>query len=361
MSEIRESTSVKRLRNGKAVSIYLACTTGDAYQEYKGKDSSGNDVCSPDWTKDENRPTFFPSIAAGGVTVIPTDDKWWYNVIQLVFGADNLSTNSGLAGTFKRVTHNSVPALKIMKNLASESNQDSDTIKFNGAIKVGGIDDRIEKTEKITITRKGEATYKGIVMGIDNDGMVINAAGGSTRVYAKLLGGGEAIDNSKYIVEFKKQLNGAFVDITKADGSKLTDTSDHVVTITADMVNAFLNLYAIFKDATTLAELTSDVGTVQDTSDPLRIDKNAVPADETIVNDSDTVVYTPSVVDSSGNVRSEFANKFKFFLSNEDGKKIVGDYDHSAMATASQTITANDVDKAAPGNLMVEIVGDDTY
>lgn len=367
MSEIREVTSVRRLRNAGTVTVYLACNQGDAYQEYRGKDSNGNDIVKPDWAANDGlRPVWTPIIGAAvnksNIQIIPTDDKWTYNTTLLTFDGSGLSTNAGLVGTFKRVTVDGIPSLKAMKNLASETNQDSDTLKFDGAIKVGTVDDRVQKTVPITIVPKSESVYKGVIMGADNKNLVIAENGGSCKIFAKLLYGGEAVENGKYVVLFKKQVNGAFVNITDSAGNNtVLDNATHTVDIAADMVNSFLNVYAIFKDATTGAELTTDVGTVQDVSDPLRLVKNAVPADEVIESDTDTVVYTPQVVDSAGNVRPEFASKFKFFLSNEAGQQIVADYDNSATPSASQTITANDADKAAPGDLVIEIVGDDTY
>ena len=108
-------------------------------------------------------------------------------------------------------------------------------------------------------------------------------------------------------------------------------------------------------------ELTRDTQRVVHASDPLSIRKGAVTAKETTIEDSETVVYTPKVVDSEGNTKTEFNSKFKFFLSDEDGNAITGDYDFSSTPTSSQTITANDVDKADPGELMIEIVADDSY
>lgn len=103
----------------------------------------------------------------------------------------------------------------------------------------------------------------------------------------------------------EKQLNGSLVPLTDDTGSNVSDTSNHTITITNSMVNSALNLYAIFKDKNG-KELTSDVQGIIDASDPLSIKLNAVPADEVIVNDDDTVVYTPNVVNSDGQVMTEF-------------------------------------------------------
>lgn len=359
MSEVRRTTSVRRLKNGKEVTMKMECNVGDPYQEYRGEGASGS-TAAPDWTVDNNRPIIWAEIYSNMQRIVYTDDQWTYNVTKLTFGGDGLSTNPGMVGTFKRMTHQGVPALKIMKNLASKDNQDNDILYLDCAFKVGGIDDRARSSITIGISRASSDVYKGSIQPVGNKGFVIREAKSSIDVYAGLLFGGAKVANENYTVDWKKQVNGQLVALTKDDGGNVADTPNHTIKITNGMVNSALNLYAIFKDKAG-KELTSDIQGIIDASDPLAIRLNAVPADEVIVDDDDTVVYTPNVVDSKGNIKTEFASKFKFHLSDEKGKPIVGAYDNSKVPAASQTITAADVDKAAPGALVVEIVADDTY
>lgn len=338
----------------------MECTTGDAYQEYRGEDSSGNSIASPDWTAEANRPVIYAEIYSNLLRIIYTDDIWTYNVIKLTFDANGLSTNTGLVGTFKRITYNGVPALKIMKNLASKENQDNDIIKLDCAIKVAGLDDRAQSSITVQIGRASADVYKGSIMPVDGKGFTIRETNGSVQALGKLFFGGAVVPNGDYTIEWKKQKNGVLVALTNDAGATVVDTANHTITITAGMVNSAMNLYAVFKDKAG-KELTTDIQGVVDASDPMYIDKGAVPANETIIEDTDTVVYTPKVLDSSGAVMSEFNGKFKFFLSKEDGTKITGDYDYSKTPTASQTITANDADKAEPGALQIEIVADTDY
>lgn len=360
MSEVRLTTSVRRLRNGKEVTMKMECSTGDAYQEYRGEDSGGKGIASPDWMVEANRPVIWAEIYANLQRVIYTDDVWTYNVTLLKFGSDGLSTNSGLVGTFKRFTYNGVPALKIMKNLASKENQDNDVIMLDCAIKVGGLDDRSQSSITVQIGRASADVYKGSIMPVDGKGFTIRETNGSVQALAKLFFGGAVVANGDYTVDWKKQNNGVLVPLTNDAGAAVADTATHTIVLTAGMVNSAMNLYAIYKDKSG-KELTTDIQGVVDASDPMYIDKGAVPANETIIEDSDTVVYTPRVLNSDGAVMKEFNGKFKFYLTKEDGTKITGDYDHSKTATSSQTITANDVDKADPGALQIEIVADTAY
>lgn len=358
MSEVRKVTSVRRLKNGKEVTMKMECNVGDPYQDYRGESDAGS-IAAPDWTVDENRPIIWAEIYSNLLRIVYTDDQWTYNVTKLTFGEDGLSTNSGLEGVFLRTTYQGVPALKIMKNLASKDNQDNDVLSLDCAFKVGGIDDRAQSSMTIGIGRASSDVYKGSIQPVGNSGFVIRESKSSIQVYAGLMFGGSKVGNESYTVDWKKMVNGELVPLTDDSSGNVSDTTNHTITITNAMVNSALNLYAVFKDKQG-KELTSDVQGILDASDPLSIQLNAVPADEIIINDDDTVVYTPNVVNSSGQVMSEFANKFLFLLSNEQGEKITGTYDNSTVPTASQTITAADVDKAEPGALIIEIIADDT-
>lgn len=360
MSEVRETTTIRRLRNGKEVTVKMECNVGDPFQDYRGEGENGQALVSPDWAIESNQPIFWANIYTNLLRIIYTDDQWTYNVTKLIFGPDGLSTNKGLEGVFKRITHNEVPALKIVKNLASKENQDNDSIGLDCAIKVAGIDDRAQGQMTIQIGRVSADVYKGRILSPDNNGYTIRDTGGSIKLRGQLYHGGSVVPNGEYSVDWKKIVNGQLQPLTTGTGSEVSDGTDHIITVTADMVDSALNVYALFKDKNG-AVLTSDTQGVVDASDPMHIAKNAVPANETIVYDSDTVVYTPSVLNSKGEKMSEFDGKFKFAASKEDGTPITLDNDHSTVATTSQTITANDVDKAEPGSLQLEIIANDKF
>ena len=368
MSEVRETTTVRRLRNGKEVTVKMECNVGDPFQDYRGEGENGQSLVSPDWTVEKEQPILWASIYTNLKRIIYTDDQWTYNVTKLTFGPDGLSTNKGLEGVFKRVTHDGVPALRIVKNLASKENQDNDSISLDCAIKVAGIDDRAQGQMTIQIGRASADVYKGRILSPDNKGYTIRDTKGSIKLRGDLRHGGSVVADSEYKVEWKKVVEGKLVPLTVESGSEVTDGVDHTITVTAGMVDSVLNVYAIFKDKNDVV-LTSDIQGIVDSSDPMFISKNAVPANETIIDDSDTVKYTPQVMavvkspDGSSKVvqMTEFNNKFKFVASKEDGTLITLDNDHSKVATASQVITANDVDKAEPGSLQLEIIANDKF
>ena len=174
MSEVRQTTSVRRLRNGKEVTIKMECNQGDAQQDYKGNDADGNAIVAPDWTvNDDDRPIFWSEVLANTVRIIYTDDNWTYNATLLTFDTNGLSNNTGLVGYFQKVTYQGVPALKTMKNLASEDNQDNDMLYLDFAYKVGGIDTRGNASAQIRIGRASTDVYKGTIMPVNDKGFVI--------------------------------------------------------------------------------------------------------------------------------------------------------------------------------------------
>ncbi len=360
MSEVRETTTIRRLRNGKEITVKMECNVGDPFQDYRGDGENGQALVSPDWTTPSNQPIIWANIISNLLRIIYTDDQWTYNVTKLTFGPDGLSTNKGLEGVFKRITHNEVPALRIVKNLASKDNQDNDSISLDCAVKLDGVDDRVQGQMTIQIGRASADVYKGRILSPDSKGYTIRETGGSIKLRGQLYHGGSIVPNGEYSVEWKKIVNGQLQPLTTGTGSAVDDGSDHIITVTADMVDSALNVYALFKDKNG-AMLTSDTQGVVDASDPMRIAKNAVPANEIIIYDSDTIVYTPSVLNSKGEKMSEFDGKFKFVASKEDGTPITLDNDHSKVATNSQTVTANDMNKAEPGCLNLEIIANDKF
>lgn len=114
--------------------------------------TAGTDKYIPDYGElpEADRPTLYPVLRnqADASVVIPNTYTWKYNDVTLTFDSStNLSTNSGMAGTFKRITAYSVSiggstytvqALRVMDNLASTTNHDNDRITLDGTIELAG-------------------------------------------------------------------------------------------------------------------------------------------------------------------------------------------------------------------------------
>lgn len=101
--------------------------------------------CIPDWeTETTEQPTIYVTLLNGSSYVVPSDNYTWYyegNVIDFSGG------NTSADGKFQKVTNFTpagyssgqyVPAIKIIKNLATSTNLDVDTITFQGSCVVEG-------------------------------------------------------------------------------------------------------------------------------------------------------------------------------------------------------------------------------
>ena len=114
--------------------------------------TAGTDKYIPDFGQlaEADRPTVYPVLRnqADASVVIPNTYTWKYNDVTLTFDSStNLSTNSGMEGTFQRITayrvtvggtQYTMQALRVMKNLASASNHDNDRITLDGTIEMAG-------------------------------------------------------------------------------------------------------------------------------------------------------------------------------------------------------------------------------
>ena len=76
--------------------------------------------------------------------------------------------------------------------------------------------------------------------------------------------------------------------------SLLSGKTAQTLTVTGDMVDCYSSFKCVVSQGGT--EIGTDIQGVMDASDPYDIIPNPSPADETIVEEGDTVVYTPMVV-----------------------------------------------------------------
>lgn len=113
--------------------------------------NKGTDAFIPDFTKlaENSRPTVVTILRsiADGLILVPNTMEYRYNDILLTFDANGLSSNSGMAGLFKKISAHStdiggttynLPALRVMKNLVPISGYDNDRITVSGTIEIGG-------------------------------------------------------------------------------------------------------------------------------------------------------------------------------------------------------------------------------
>lgn len=135
----------------------------------------------PDWNQSANQPTVFAVIRVNGIYRIPdlVNAKWMINGQEILFDANGKSTNfiDGSNPIFEKTTytitevvgqetrHWTMPALKILRNLANVGNTDQDTISLDNSVEVGGIQINYNVSVPVRISIMSSNGYYGYVEG----------------------------------------------------------------------------------------------------------------------------------------------------------------------------------------------------
>lgn len=148
----------------------------------------------PNWTQASEQPTIYLTLLSGATLVAPAAGyKWYYN------GTEITNADTRFQITTKSVTYAeqtvTMPALKIVANLASSSNVDVDMITFKGSyvINGAGIEFACDAQVRISaITANGKLGVINFVNGISD----ITEAGQTITMYGKLYNADGQADNT---------------------------------------------------------------------------------------------------------------------------------------------------------------------
>lgn len=140
MANLRVSggVSVTMLVNGDSLNTVLNATQ-PLYQTFK----KGTDEFNPNWATMDNskRPIVYPRVysVVESREIKPQDITWKYNNIPMTFNSSGVATAPDLAaGKIRQIDYNGSKALRIEGNVASDTNNDSDTITFLGTVQASG-------------------------------------------------------------------------------------------------------------------------------------------------------------------------------------------------------------------------------
>lgn len=158
----------------------------------------------PDWTVAANQPTLYVTLLSGTTLVVPDNTgKWYYND----HGAETEITaqDARFQITTKSITYAgqtaTVPALKIVANLASNANVDIDTIIYKGSYTINGSGIGFTAQAQIRITsiskgsNVGVINFVGGVSDITTEGQVIT-------LYGKCYGGESGTEITGYTTKW---------------------------------------------------------------------------------------------------------------------------------------------------------------
>lgn len=223
-----------------------------------------------------------------GALAVPTEVTWQYNGVTLTFGSNNLSTNSGMEGLFKRIASYSttydgktvsVPALEIEDNLASVGNVDNDRISASGKIEVAGNDISFNDISKEIVI--AEATGSGYQIILGN--AEIHEGDSGVQLTAELLSAGVPVSDLTGITFRWTAL--------KADGDKVLSGSGKTVTVSAGDVD--WQLVVKCEALQNGAVIEAQQCTVTDLSDPVQASVGITGIDGEYIKPGETARATP--------------------------------------------------------------------
>ncbi len=192
---------INLLQNGDNLNTTLN-STSPLYQTFK----KGTSNFAPDWQtmSDANRPIVFPRIYSvmENRTLIATDATWKYNGVAISFDVSGIATMPDIAaGKIQQIEYNGSKALKMIGNVASDTNNDSDNITFSGNVVSSGQTVPVSADITILVEEASNNLYRLFLVMSDD---VIDGDENSISMKAVLYNNGTIVSNG-YQYEFKDQ------------------------------------------------------------------------------------------------------------------------------------------------------------
>lgn len=339
MSTVSGSIHITGIVDGDQISGQLRATL--PLVQYIKKDTS---QCSPDFVAQPTmQPIIYPNVTSQyeqrRLPVLSGTEKWFYNSesIELTFDANGLCTGPGsAAGKFRKVIYNNgdfnVPGLKIVGNLASDTNKDSDVISMEGAVESAGhtLPFRLDITFRIEEI-EGDP-YIGYINDESGTGAVLDDNTPSITLKAYLMKSGSLV-TSGITYQWQKIVNGVWTNISGATSQTLVVTKADIEATELRQVKMTVNGTIVY------AQIE-----VNDETDPRVINWNASGSTK-LTRTINSVTLTPKVVRRDSGVEdTSFTGKpFTFNIFNAKGESYTP---LTSPTSSSVTITYDDV-KAA--------------
>lgn len=271
--EVYKSITIKKLINGVSVSATLY-STSPLYQTFK----RGTNDFNPNWETmpDGERPVIFPRVSpAGGGDLPITDIGWRYNQQQIMFNSNGMATAPDVcAGKVRKTIYNGVEAIKVIGNVASDTNNTSDTISFFGKVRASGQLMDVSAETTLLIEEGIENLYRLILEMTDH---IIDGNETSIKMQAKLFNDGNLVTTGAQY---------EFIDTTGA--ALRPKSSDPVFNIHKDMVHG--EVIVTCKGYIGNKVVGQDQRQVIDKTDPYEIDASV--GDIVMLDPKDNVVIT---------------------------------------------------------------------
>lgn len=273
----------------------LVPSVGDLTQTY---DREGdNPTCYPDFeAAGAEKPLLnfivISSRVAQGTTV-PDQVKWYFNGMQISFGADGISTGA-LEGYFEMVTPSSAnnyryPGLRVLKNLVKVGAYAPITIRVEGRVILGNDSDTLQASYTIDISQDTGGVKNVVKVGAVNpaQGFTIVDKNGSVQIKAVSYREGRTlVDPASLTHKWFRLEGGDWVEITSLGGPEaMSGPGNSVLTVhEGDVLVQGLYKCEVYEDG---AYFGQDTEKVVDASDCYEIQFFYTPAHATISDDPD--------------------------------------------------------------------------
>lgn len=317
MDKLSSSFTLVGIIDGTTINGYVRVDNTPLVQRY----NTGTNSFIPDFEKmaENNRPVVVPILrdASTGDVVTPNSIKFMYNGLELTFGEDNLSTNEGLEGVFKKLADYQaavgsqsypLPALRVMKNLVPISGYDNDRISVSGTVEVGGQSIPFNELSKEVIIQESTGNQYDVVISNDK-GSAITEAGESLTERADIYKDGNKIsDVSGFSFKWFKVTTG---------GDVAMGTAQTQVIAASDVDNKLVVRCDVYHNESLVA---SGFDEISDFSDPYFVRMDITGIDGTAIRKGQTATITPKAVKrSSGEEVSGLVSSWTFRIQDNEG------------------------------------------
>lgn len=272
MSTISDRFFVTAIEDGSNVAAELRSTQ-------PLRQSVSNSGVAPNWETDvATQPVVYCIARNGGVVTVPNAGKWLYNDMELTFDSNtHLSTNTGYVGVFQETTHTytvgqqnySLPAVKIVKNLAAANNVDMDVISYHGQIVVSNTSLDFDVSLPITITELKASGYQGVLLFDTTNGRGTSITqktgdGSSVRILAKMYNNAAQYTGQHTCKWYLNESSSPFRTTTG------TNEAAHYADVTEAMVTDYAVLRCDWYDASSNLLCSAFIG-IDDEQDPEKL------------------------------------------------------------------------------------------
>ena len=306
MSEAIAQTVIKyRVKSG-TYTTYVNSPSGDLVQYYTGTKSNITKIYVDFATSP--RSLFLVSISsrqAEGVAVFSDHVKVNVNGIDMAFNQDGVNTTAfgSNTGQFKLIKSSSslsyYDGIEIRKNLLEDSQFAPITITLSAPVQYGAQTDVLKASYTIPVMEYSGNGNIVTIKAADNNNFVITSK--DTKSAASKV----KMEACVYDVETGKEITTGLTYqwqravATNEGWENISNATSKTFTVTESMIATYGDYRVLVSDNNGNL-IGSDTRSVMDATDPLIIELNPNPADETIDEDdsgNSKVTYTPKVVD----------------------------------------------------------------